>query len=280
MFNSMIEIERRSYGIIFGSFYELEPNYIDHFKKSAKVNCWSLGLLPLFTNRGKIRNGNNSKMERHHCLSWLDTQKPNSVLYACFGSMVQLSDSQLTRIALGLESAGYPFVWVVRKEGKGEENWLLKGFEERIVKCNKGVIIRSWAPQVQILDHLAIAVFLSHGGGNSVIECATAGLPLILWPMYAEHFYNSKLVTRVLKIGVEIGPRVWNATFDLTSTVVEEEEFVKAIKFLMGGSDEAKQMRQRVKDLGIKAKKAVEEGGSSDRDLTAIIEDLKRHTFG
>ncbi|CAH2042865.1 unnamed protein product [Thlaspi arvense] len=279
-FDSAIEAEHRSYGVIFGSFYELEPSYIDHFKKSTGVNCWSLGPLSLFANKGKIGNENNSETKRHHCLSWLDTQKPNSVLYTCFGGMVRFSDSQLTQLALALESASYPFVLVVRREEEAEENWLLEEFEEKIVKSNRGVIIKGWAPQVQILDHPAIAGFLSHGGGNSVIESMIAGLPLILWPMYAEHFYNSKLVTQVLKIGVEIGPRVWNMTFDLTSPVVEKEEFVKAIKFLMGGSHEAKQMRQRAKDFEMKAKKAIEEGGSSDRDLIAIIEDLKRCTFG
>ncbi|KAF5955585.1 hypothetical protein HYC85_008441 [Camellia sinensis] len=262
LINSIRETEGRSYGIILTSFYDLEPAYSDHFKKVVASKCWNLGPLSLFTNRGNVGQENNSGEEKHSCLSWLDTQKPNSVLYVCFGSMVQFSDAQLTQIALALEASGHPFVWVVRKEGKSEGKQ-----EER------------WAPQLEILDHQAVGGFLNHCGWNSLLESLTAGLPLISWPLFAEHFYNSKLSTQVLKIGVEIGPRVWNPGFEINSPLVGMDELTKAITFLMGGSPEAVKMRQRAEEIGIKAKRAVEEGGRSYCDLKALIEELKAYAL-
>ncbi|KAL7262200.1 hypothetical protein ACSBR1_000555 [Camellia fascicularis] len=283
LINSIRETEGRSYGIILTSFYDLEPAYSDHFKKVVASKCWNLGPLSLFTNRGNVGRENNSGEEKHCCLSWLDTQKPNSVLYVCFGSMVQFSDAQLTQIALALEASGHPFVWVVRKEGKSdgkqEESWLPEGYEERIGRDNMGLIIKGWAPQLEILDHQAVGGFLNHCGWNSLLESLTAGLPLISWPLFAEHFYNSKLSTQVLKIGVEIGPRVWNPGFEINSPLVGMDELTKAITFLMGGSPEAVKMRQRAEEIGIKAKRTVEEGGRSYCDLKALIEELKAYAL-
>ncbi|CAL5332447.1 hypothetical protein CsSME_00013899 [Camellia sinensis var. sinensis] len=280
LINLIKQTESRSYGIILNTCHDIEPAYSDHFKKVSGRKCWNLGPLSLFADRNNVGKENNSSTEeKHSCLSWLDTQKPNSVLYVCFGSMAQFSDAQLTQMALAFEASGHPFVWVVRRKEKSEENqkesWLPEGYEERMLRDNRSLIIMGWAPQVQILDHQAVGGFLSHSGWNSLIEGFTAGLPLISWPLFAEHFYNSKLLTQVLKIGVEIGPRVWNSGIEIKSPLVGKDEFTKAITFHMGGSPEAVEMRRRAEEIGIKAKRATEEGGCSYCDLTALIDDLK-----
>ena len=56
-----------------------------------------------------------------------------------------------------------------------------------------------------ILDHEAVGGFVTHCGWNSTLEGVTAGVPMVTWPLSAEQFYNEKLVTRVLKIGVDVG---------------------------------------------------------------------------
>ncbi|KAA8528508.1 hypothetical protein F0562_035863 [Nyssa sinensis] len=273
------ESERRSFGTIINSFYEIEPSYVDHFRTVLGRKGWHVGPLSHFSNRGKIDIANDSIIEQHSCLSWLDTQKPNSILYICFGSMIRFPDSQLTQIALALDASGKPFVWVVRKRGKTEENeeegWLPKGFEGRMAERNQGVIIRGWAPQLLILEHYAIGGFMTHCGWNSILEGVTAGVPLIAWPLFAEQFYNEKLVTQVLKIGVGAGADVWNTSFEITSPVVGKDKIEKAVTYLMGCSKESEQIRRRAKELGVMAKRAVEEGGSSYHDLTALIEEIK-----
>ncbi|CAI0378493.1 unnamed protein product [Linum tenue] len=81
-------------------------------------------------------------------------KKPRYVVYVCLGTLANFSDLQLKEIAAGLEASGREFVWVVRREkNSGDDNWLPPGFEERME--GKGLIIRGWAPQALILDHLA-----------------------------------------------------------------------------------------------------------------------------
>ncbi|PRQ22598.1 putative hexosyltransferase [Rosa chinensis] len=84
---------------------------------------------------------------------WLDSKKPNSVVYACFGSMINFADCQLLEIAAGLEASGQDFIWVVKKQKKEIEKWFPEGFEKRME--GKGLIIRDWTPQVLILEHKA-----------------------------------------------------------------------------------------------------------------------------
>ncbi|KAJ8572380.1 hypothetical protein K7X08_008891 [Anisodus acutangulus] len=115
-------------------------------------------------------------------------------------------------LAMGIEDSEQEFIWVVR-EGKIEqenEEWLPEGFDER--RKEKGLIIRGWAPQVLILDHKAIGAFVTHCGWNSTLEGISAGVPMVTWPVFAEQFFNEKLVTEVLRIGVGVGSVKWQKT--------------------------------------------------------------------
>jgi UDP:flavonoid glycosyltransferase YjiC (YdhE family) len=152
-------------------------------------------------------------------LKWLDSKKPNSVVYICFGTVANFSDSQLKEIAIALEASGQQFIWVVRKDKKAKDNeeWLPEGFEKRME--SKGLIIRGWAPQVVILDHEAIGGFVTHCGWNSTIEGIAAGKPMVTWPVSAEQFFNEKLVTDVLKIGVAVGVQHWVTVYGWNSTI-------------------------------------------------------------
>ncbi|KAF2294685.1 hypothetical protein GH714_015531 [Hevea brasiliensis] len=90
-----------------------------------------------------------------------------------------------------------------KNDVRDNEVWLPEGFEERIE--GKGLIIRGWAPQVLILEHEAVGGFVTHCGWNSTLEAISAGVPMVTWPVSAEQFYNEKLVTQVLGIGVAVG---------------------------------------------------------------------------
>jgi abscisate beta-glucosyltransferase len=44
----------------------------------------------------------------------------------------------------------------------------------------------------------------------------------------------------------------------------------------MDGGDEAEEIRRRARELGDKARRAVQEDGSSNKNLLALIDDIKR----
>ena len=103
-------------------------------------------------------------------LEWLDSKKPNSVIYV--------------EIATGPEASGKQFIWVGKREKKEgvKDEWLPEGFEERMK--GRGLIIRAWAPQVPILEHKAIGGFVTHWGWNSILESICAGVPMVTWSSF------------------------------------------------------------------------------------------------
>jgi hypothetical protein len=58
--------------------------------------------------------------------------------------------------------------------------------------------------------------------------------------------------------------------------VVSRDSIEKALTRLMDGGDEAEEIRCRARELGDRARSAVQEGGSSNKNLLALIDDIKR----
>ncbi|XP_039158401.1 scopoletin glucosyltransferase-like [Eucalyptus grandis] len=139
----------------------------------------------------------------------------------------------------------------------------------------KGLIIRGWAPQLLILDHESIGGFVTHCGWNSTLESISAGVPMVTWPMFADQFYNENLVVQVLGIGASIGSKSF-AMFGEGADLVNRDDIDKVVRRVMAG-EEAEVMRRRAKVIREMARKAVAEGGSSDSDLTSLIEELMQH---
>ncbi|KAM6540775.1 hypothetical protein CsatB_005222 [Cannabis sativa] len=247
------------------SFYELEPAYADLYKKVSGIKTWQIG--QLFLSDYNMSNSNNQL----ECMKWLDTKKPSSVIYASFGSVANFNDEQLMEIATGLEASGQQFIWVVKKEKvEGvEEEWLPEGFEERMKE--RGLIVRGWAPQVPILEHEAVGGFVTHCGWNSILESVCAGVPMVTWPVAAEQFFNEKLVSQVLNIGVEVGARKW---VRMVGDFVKRERIRNAVSRIMEG-EEAEEMRRRVKSLAEMGRSAIKEAGSSMLDFNALFHDLR-----
>lgn len=172
---------------------------------------------------------------------------------------------------MALEASGQEFIWVIRNYSGKCEEWLPAGFEQRI--AGKGLIIKGWAPQVLILEHEAIGGFVTHCGWNSTVEGISAGVPMVTWPIFAEQFYNEKLVTHVLKTGVSVGVKKWSRAPSL-KYLIKQEAIEKALTEIMVGK-EAEERRTRAKKLKEMARKSVEEGGSSYLDLSALINELR-----
>ncbi|XP_059447430.1 abscisate beta-glucosyltransferase-like [Corylus avellana] len=277
--------EEMSFGFLINSFYDLEPAYVEYYRKEMGKKTWVIGPVSLYNRNvaDKAERGQQASIDEQSCLKWLGDKEPDSVLYISFGSLARFSPLQLIEIAHGLEASNHPFIWVVGKifmksEGtrEEEENWLPDGFEERIKESKKGLIIRGWAPQLLLLEHPAVGAFMTHCGWNSTLEGVSSGMPMITWPITAEQFFNEKLVTDVLGIGVQVGSVEWMSFNVEKKALVGREKVEVAVKRLMDGDGaEVGGMRRRARELSEKAKRAVEGGGSSDKDANALIEELK-----
>ncbi|KAK9735221.1 hypothetical protein RND81_04G191700 [Saponaria officinalis] len=271
-----LESVSKSYGVIVNSFYGLEPEYADYYRKVMGRKTWQIGPVSLCNreNEDKFQRGKESSIDEHTCLKWLDSKKPNSVIYICFGSLTEVSPLQLHEIAKGLEASEQDFIWVVRISNKnGEENdeFLPNGFEDRMK--GKGLIIKGWAPQVLILDHEAVGGFITHCGWNSTLEGISCGVPMVTWPAFAEQFYIEKLVTEILKTGIAVGSKLWSRTVECS---VKWEDIKEAVRRLMVG-EEGVEMRIRAMKLKDMARMAIEEGGSSHSELSSLIKELSNY---
>ncbi|XP_042504124.1 UDP-glycosyltransferase 73C25-like [Macadamia integrifolia] len=278
------EGERTSDGVVINSFYELESSYVDGYQKLMGKKAWCVGPVSLYNKEAsdKADRGNKAAIDEVKCLEWLDSREVASVVYVCLGSLCPLAPSQLIEIGLALERSKRPFIWVIRQGNKNKpsqelERWFLEeGFEERTK--GRGLLIRGWAPQVLILSHRAVGGFVTHCGWNSTLEGVSAGVPMITWPMFADQFYNEKLIVQILGIGIRVGVEVpcEIGCGEKLGVYVKSEEVEKAIGMLMdGGGEEGEVVRKKAREVGELAKRAVEEGGSSHLNLSLFIQDIR-----
>ncbi|MCD7468889.1 hypothetical protein HAX54_007436 [Datura stramonium] len=266
-------------GTLINTCGELENWYVDSYKKAVK-KVFCVGPVSLCNKEmdEMVDRGNKASIDEHsNCLNWLDSMKPKSVIYACFGTLSNISFLQMKEIGLGLESSNVPFIWIIRGLNLTleVEKWLRdENFEEKVK--GRGMIIRGWAPQILILSHSAVGGFLTHCGWNSTLEGISCGVPMITFPMFAEQFYNEKFIVNVLKIGVRVGVEVstisWNE--EKNGVLVNKDQIKKAIDELMDKDLEGEDRRERAKELAHISKKAIEEEGSSYLNIKLLIEDV------
>ncbi|KAJ0611009.1 putative trans-zeatin O-beta-D-glucosyltransferase [Helianthus annuus] len=269
---SHVDCEKFNSGNIHDTCKVFDRKFIDYHSKEGlcgSTKQWALGPF----NPVSINN-NQDPTKRHKTLEWLDKQAQDSVIYVAFGSTTSFSNEQIRELANGLEKSGQKFIWVLRDADKGDifkgecrHIELPKGFEERVE--GKGLVVREWAPQLEILAHNATGGFMSHCGWNSSMESITMGVPIAAWPMHSEQPRNATLITEVLKIGVNVGD--WGRDGEVViSSVIEE-----AIRILMD-SDEGNEMRKRAKKIGEDVRQSVEEGGVTRMEIDAFVAHITR----
>ncbi|KAL8166975.1 hypothetical protein V2J09_008474 [Rumex salicifolius] len=253
-------------GIILNSFDPLESGPI---RALVNLNPPVYPVGPI-VRTGSERNGYDSS----GCLRWLDKQPQESVLYVSFGSGGTLSTDQLTELAWGLELSEQRFLWVVRSpndsvaygaylssdEKEDPLGFLPKGFIERTKE--RGLVVQSWAPQVEILGHGSTGGFMTHCGWNSVLEGVIHGVGFIAWPLYAEQNMNAVELVEEVKVALRVEKG--------DDGIARRDEIGRVAKRLMVG-EEGREIKERMKTLKEEAKRAVNKDGSSNIALSQLL---------
>ncbi|XP_076892349.1 UDP-glycosyltransferase 76H1-like [Bidens hawaiensis] len=228
----------------------LEPSTLTQVRQQYQVPIFTIGPLHK-TSPTRFT----SFLEKDtSCITWLDKQKPKSVIYVSLGSMANLDKNVATETAWGLVNSNQSFLWVVRPGSVHGYEWF-EFLEEGLVDEIKvrGLIVK-WAPQKEVLAHNAVGGFWSHCGWNSTLESVSEGVPMLCQPFSVDQLMNARYLSHVWKIGIEI--------------VVEKTEIKDAIKRLLVD----KEMKQRAIEVQENVKLALNHGGSSHNALKDLEE--------
>lgn len=193
------------------------------------------------------------------CMKWLDSKEAGSVVYVSFGSLANLTKEQMEEVAWGLNNNNYHFLWVIKESEK--EKLPINFFEEI---SEKGLVV-SWCSQLQVLAHKAVGCFVTHCGWNSILEALSLGVPMVAVPQWADQTTNAKFVVDVWKVGVRVKVD--------EKGIITKEELVMRVRQVM---EKEKGMEIRKASLMWKelAKEAVDEGGSSDKNIEEFVTQL------
>ncbi|MCO5585583.1 hypothetical protein L7F22_039518 [Adiantum nelumboides] len=251
---------------------EMEHEAIAAFKKEVP-NFLPIGpLLPTDVLDGTPHNMPLSGIvslwpEDGACLDWLSQHGKASVIYISCGSIVNMSEQEIGELILGLEESGAPFLWAIRPDQ--QRGAALLRLREKLDseavqgKPSQQALLVSWAPQLAVLAHASVGLFLSHCGWNSVTESVAGGVPILARPGgFAEQRMNAHYIADVWKIGRRL-PDGASAS-----------DIKALISSLLGESGEARSIQGRLSGLREVALAALSPGGSSRANFKVFIDDL------
>ncbi|KAF8021998.1 hypothetical protein BT93_G2203 [Corymbia citriodora subsp. variegata] len=244
LLHDMTEGIKDSSGVILNTFEDLEEISSRNFPIGPFHKC------------GPSSSGSLLAEDRS-CISWLDEQAPNSVVYVSFGSIATVGESEFSEIALGLADSQQPFLWVVRPGSVGGSELL-----EKLPSCflealeERGKIVK-WAPQQEVLAHRAVGAFWTHNGWNSTLESISEGVPMICMPCFSDQKVNARFVSDVWGVGVHL------------NNGLERRKIAEAIRKLLV-EKEGEEVRERAAQFKEKANSCLRQGGSSFRSLDGL----------
>ncbi|XP_026391198.1 7-deoxyloganetin glucosyltransferase-like isoform X2 [Papaver somniferum] len=146
--------------LVFNTFDELDVELLDAFKSQLSLPpIYTIG--PIHNLHNQIPNhqlqsiGSNLWKEETKCLEWLESKKPDSVLYVNFGSIAVMTAQQLVEFAWGLANTKHTFLWIIRPDlVVGESAMLPPEFieetKERDQQTNCSYLCNHWGVGMEI----------------------------------------------------------------------------------------------------------------------------------
>ncbi|XP_037408213.1 DIMBOA UDP-glucosyltransferase BX9-like [Triticum dicoccoides] len=263
LLDTATEVTDNSSGVVINTFEALETPELEAIRSelaASGVGVFAIGPLHKLS---AIGGAGSSLLEADRsCIEWLDAQAAGSVLYVSFGSVAPVSREDFEEVAWGLANSGRPFLWVVRRGlviGSGAEDVELPEGFERAAE-GRGKVVR-WAPQQEVLGHRAVGGFWTHSGWNSTLEGICEGVPMLCRPLFGDQLANGRYVEEVWRTGA------------LLAGKLERGKVAEAIARFMEGDDGAA-MRERAKELQIKAMEALGSAGSTQLAVDKLIDHI------
>ncbi|KAI3969123.1 hypothetical protein MKW92_017375 [Papaver armeniacum] len=259
---------------IVNTFDDIEAPILAHMR-SYWPNLYAIGPLNALLNA--LRSSSTTKVssslpvssnaslyaEDRSCMTWLDEQPEKSVVYVSFGSIAMVTPEQWVEIWYGLVNSSHRFLWVRRPDWNLAKDGQESQIQAELVEATKerGYMV-NWAPQEEVLNHPAVGGFFTHSGWNSTLESMVAGVPMVCWPHLGDQQVNSRYVSEVWKIGMDMKDNCNRLTVE------------KLIREMMGAKRE-ELMKSAVK-VAEMARKSVSHDGSSYRNYEALLEFIRK----
>ncbi|KAJ0094018.1 hypothetical protein Patl1_26089 [Pistacia atlantica] len=249
--------------VLCNTFYELEKEVVDWLAKLFSLSTVGPTIPSMYLDK-QLENDKDYGFSIFNpnsevCMKWVNDRPKGSVVYVSFGSLAALGAEQMEELAWGLKASDKHFLWVVREF---EEAKLPKNFVEETAE--KGLVL-SWCPQLDVLAHEAIGCFVTHCGWNSTLEALSLGVPMVAMPCWTDQSTNAKYIMDVWKMGLK-------APAD-EKGIVKQKAIQDSILEILEG-EKGKEIKKNAAKWKKLARKAMGEGGSSDKNIDEFVATL------
>eukprot|EP01084_Bolivina_argentea_P155299 270638_1 len=192
--NKSVDIERYNDGMMavwsnVALIHSLGPPFSTVFYQRPRIKAYGFLVYP---------NDNISDLE---LLEWINRESTH-ILYISMGSVHLLPENAIQHIynltVKHSKDNKYRVLWALRQSIY--ENVSNKELEREHFK------ISGWVPQFEVMQHEKIKVFLTHAGGNGIVEGLYSKTPMILYPLKGDQPFNAKR-TAELECGVVVNDR-------------------------------------------------------------------------
>ncbi|XP_045506846.1 UDP-glucosyltransferase 2-like [Colias croceus] len=215
--SSIVEFEyqmmKRTFGNDVPNYEELQKNVQLLFLNEHPIWADNHPVPPNIVYVGGIHQSPEKELPKEF-KTVLDSSK-NGVIYISFGSNAKSSLLPPEKIAVMtnvLSKLPYDVIW--------------KWETDELPGKSNNIKIYKWLPQVDILKHPKIKLFITQGGIQSADETINAAVPVIGIPMFADQWYN---VEKYVKHGVGLQidlPELTESTFEnAVRRVIEDKSF-------------------------------------------------------